>query len=261
LRGWQWLFLVQGLPSVVMGLVVLRFLPDTPASVPWLTADEKGWIAGTLTQEAASIGEPARHDLVAVLGNRRVLLLCATSFFASGVMTTFTLSAPLVLIALTGHDATHVGYLVSVGGVLGAATMLLAGAYADRRGDRFLFAFWLILVLAAALLAIAIAPSPLLVMAAYLGIAATCFTVNLLLPTGWADVLHVRELAVGAAAVNSVANLGGFVMPFAWGAARDATGSFTAGLVALALFSLIAATLALRVRAGLRRRQSINLAA
>jgi len=89
-------------------------------------------------------------------------------------------------------------------------------------------------------------------MAAYLGIAATCFTVNLLLPAGWADVLHISELAVGAAAVNSVANLGGFVMPFAWGAARDATGGFTLGLAALAVFALIAAALALRVRASLR---------
>src|SRR6478736_7023476 len=127
LHGWQWLFLVQGLPSVVMGLVVLRFLPDTPATVSWLTHDEAAWIDGTLTREAERIGAPARHDLLAILANRRVLLLCATSFFASGVMTTFTLSAPLVLIALTGLDAAHAGYLISFGGVIGAAAMLVAG--------------------------------------------------------------------------------------------------------------------------------------
>jgi ACS family tartrate transporter-like MFS transporter len=241
-----------------MGLIVLRFLPDAPATVAWLTSDEKAWIDTKLAREATAIGEPTKHDLPAILGNRRVLLLCATSFFASGVMTTFTLSAPLVLIALTGLDTMHIGYLISLGGLIGAIAMLVAGNYADRRGDRFLYAFWLILAMAGALLTIAIAPSASLVMVAYLGFAATCFTVNLLLPSGWADILHVRELAVGAAAVNSVANLGGFLMPFAWGAARDASGSFTPGLVALAVFSLAAAGLAMCVRAGQRRRRAIG---
>jgi len=256
LHGWQWLFLIQGLPSVVMGLVVLRLLPDAPAAAPWLAAEEKDWLATELAREAAVIGAPTSPGFRATIGNARVLLLCATSFFASGVMTTFTLSAPAVLIALTGRDATHVGYLISLGGAIGAAAMLAAGAYADRHGDRFLNAFWVIVVLGAGLLAIAAVPSPALVIVAYLSIAATCFTVNLLLPTGWADVLHVRELAVGAAAVNSIANLGGFVMPYAWGALRDATGSFTVGLIALAACSLIAAGLALRVRSDLLRRRS-----
>ena len=144
--------------------------------------------------------------------------------------------------------------------MIGAVAMLVAGDHADRRGDRFRDAFWLILVMAAALLTIAAAPSPLLVMLAYLGFATTCFTINMLLSSGWAEVLHVRDLAVGAAAINSVANLGGFALPFAWGAARDATGGFGAGLVALAMFALVAAVLTLRVRAGVRRRQAVAVA-
>jgi ACS family tartrate transporter-like MFS transporter len=254
LRGWQWLFLVQGLPSVVMGLILLRFLPDAPATVAWLTAAEKSWIAERLAHEATLIGEPATHNPLAPLRNYGVLLLAATGFFSSGVMTTLSLSAPLVLVAKSGLDTVHVGYLVSLGGVIGAIAMVAAANYADRRGDRFLNAFWLILVMAGALLIVAVAPSPLLVMTGYLGFAATCFTVNMLLSAGWAEVLHVRELAVGAAAINSVANLGGFAMPFAWGAARDASGGFAVGLVALALFSLAAAALTLRVRANVRRR-------
>jgi len=256
LRGWHWLFVVQGLPSVAMGLVLLRWLPDTPASVAWLTVDEKAWIEGGLAHEAALIGAPRTHDPFAALRNPGVALLATTGFFTSGIMTTLGLSAPLLLLAATRLDTVHVGYLVSIGGVIGAVAMLVAGDHADRRGDRFLNAFWLILVMAGALLAIAAAPSPLAVMLAYLAFAATCFTINMLLSSGWAEVLHVRELAVGAAAINSVANLGGFALPFAWGAARDATGGFGMGLVALAVFALVAAGLTMRVRAGVRRRRA-----
>ena len=254
LRGWHWLFLVQGLPSVMMGLALLRWLPDTPASVAWLTRDEKAWIEDRLAHDAALIGAPRSHNPFVALRNPGVLLLCATGFFTSGIMTTLGLSAPLLLLATTGLDTMHVGYLVSIGGVIGAVAMLVAGDHADRRGDRFRDAFWLILVMAVALLTIALAPSPMSVMLAYLAFAATCFTINMLLSSGWADVLHVRELAVGAAAINSVANLGGFALPFAWGAARDASGGFGVGLVALAVFALVAAVLTLRVRAGVRRR-------
>ena len=193
LRGWHWLFVVQGLPSVAMGLVLLRWLPDTPASVAWLTADEKAWIEDGLSREAALIGAPRTHDPFAALRNPGVALLAMTGFFTSGIMTTLGLSAPLLLLAATRLDTVHVGYLVSVGGVIGAVAMLVAGDHADRRGDRFRDAFWLILVMAAALLAIAVAPSPLAVMLAYLAFAATCFTINMLLSSGWAEVLHVRE--------------------------------------------------------------------
>lgn len=253
LRGWQWLFLAQGVPSIAMGLILLRLLPDTPDDASWLEPGERAWIAGELAEEAERIGQPSSHNVLASLRNPKVLWLSAAEFLTSGVMTTLSLSAPLVLLATTGLDTLHVGYVVSVGGVLGAIAMLLAGAHSDRRGDRFLSAFWIILALAASLLILALAPSPLVAGLAYLGFAATCFTVNMLLSSGWTEILHVSELAVGAAAINMVANFGGFVMPYAWGAARDATGDFTAGLLALSLFALIAAALTWYIRARIRR--------
>ncbi|EGD60692.1 d-galactonate transporter [Novosphingobium nitrogenifigens DSM 19370] len=248
LRGWQWLLLVQGLPSVAVGFAFLRLLPDKPQTVDWLTQGEKAWIAGELAREAETLDAPPGHDVLAALRNPRVLGLAATGFFSSGVMTTLSLSAPLVLLGATGLDATRVGYLVSVGGVIGAVTMIAAGDWSDWRGDRFLNAFWMILAMAGALLMLALARSHAVAIVGYLGFAATCFTVNMLLSSGWADVMHPRERAVGAAAINMIANLGGFAMPYAWGAMRDATGAFTTGLVGLTFASLVAATLALVVR-------------
>jgi MFS transporter, ACS family, tartrate transporter len=258
LRGWQWLFLVQGLPSVLVGLLVLRFLPDKPASISWLTTDEKAWIEGELTREAFRIGEPRGHNPLASLSNPKVLLLAATGALYIGVTTTVVLSAPLLLLPITGLDTRHVGFLISLGGVLGAAVMLLAGDYADRRGDRFLNAFWLTVAMAAALVLIAIAPPPPIVIAAYLLFAASCFTIAMLVSSGWAEVLHIRELAVGAAAINSVCQLGAFAMPFAWGAARDATGGFTLGLVSLALLTLASAILTMCIRVGVRHKRQLD---
>ena len=256
LRGWQWLFLAQGLPSVLVGLIVLRFLPDKPDTAPWLTTDEKGWIDAELTREAAMIGEPEAHNVLRTLKNPKVLLLSATGFLQLGALTTVVLSAPILLQALTSLDTKHVGYVVAFGGILGALVMLLAGDYADRHGERFLNAFWLDLAMAGALVTLAVARSPMIVMAAYLIFAMSCFTIAMLVSSGWAEVLHVRELAVGSAAINSMCNLGAFAMPFAWGALRDATGSFSVGLTVLALCTVASAGLTMQVRAGVRRRRT-----
>jgi ACS family tartrate transporter-like MFS transporter len=77
---------------------------------------------------------------------------------------------------------------------------------------------------------------------------------------GWGQILHVRELAVGSAAVNGLCQLGAFLMPYAWGAMRDATGNFAVGLFSLGLCALVSAGLCLRVRAGIRARGDVPAA-
>jgi ACS family tartrate transporter-like MFS transporter len=248
LHGWQWLFLVQGLPSALVGLLVLRFLPEAPAKVSWLTQPEKDWIARELANEQLRIGEPASHDVRGAFRNPRVLVTGVLGFLLIGAITTFILSAPLVLAGATGLATKQVGYLVGLGGLVGAGVMLFAGDYADRRGDRFLNAFWYTIAMAGAFAMIALAPTPGLVMAAYLVFAAACFAIPMLTSSGWAELLHVRELAVGAAAINTMSQIGAFVMPFAWGASKDATGSFTAGLVGLVAVTLVLAVFCLAVR-------------
>ena len=119
LRGWQWLFLAQGLPAVVLGVILLRFLPDAPATAPWLSDGEKGWIQRELARDAALIGAPVRHNRLAAFANPRVLLLGAIGLLGNGAGNGLLLSAPAVLVAGTGLDTLHVGSLVSLGGGLG----------------------------------------------------------------------------------------------------------------------------------------------
>jgi len=255
LRGWQWLFLVEGIPSVLVGLAILRFLPDRPAGVTWLTAQEKAWIEDRLMREAADIGEPARHDVLACLKNPKVLLLAATGFSYIAVTNTIVLSAPLILQTMTGFGATRIGTIVSTGGVLGAIAMLVGGIYVDRQGDRFLNAFLFTMVLSAAVLAMALAPTPLIGVGAYLLFATMCFPIAMFVASGWGDVLHVRELAVGAAAINGCCQFGAFLTPYGFGALRDATGGYGVGLFALTFFGLVSAWLSWTIRAGMRRRK------
>jgi ACS family tartrate transporter-like MFS transporter len=168
------------------------------------------------------------------------------------------LSAPAILAEATGLAMTQVGFLVSAGGLIGAGVMLFAGDYADRRGDRFLNAAWYAIVLAGSFLVILLSPAPTIVIIAYLAFAASCFTIPMLTSSGWAEILGVRELAVGAAAINTMSQIGAFVSPFAWGASRDATGSFDAGLAALCAMALITAFLSIMIRRGIRARHAAS---
>jgi ACS family tartrate transporter-like MFS transporter len=261
LRGWQWLFLVQGLPSVLAGLLVLRFLPDAPGSVKWLSELERTWLQRTLAEEAASIGEPSSHNVLAAFRNPRALMLGVIAFLLLGATTSFNLSAPAVLIAGTGLDTTAVGYLVSAGGLAGAVVMLVTGRYSDRNGDRLFTAFAFTIALTGAYLTLGVSTSPMIVGAAYLLFASTCFTVAMLLASSWADVIHVRELAVGAAAINTIGNIGAFVMPYGWGVARDATGNFQVGLMALTAATVLSGALILLLRSRVLRTQSLVVAA
>ncbi len=260
LHGWQWLFLVQGLPTVLVGLIVLRYLPDAPASVTWLNHAEKDWIHTELAREQARIGEPVSHNILAAFGNPRVLLLGLFGFLLIGVITTVLLNTPLILQGATTLDAKTIGYVVALGGLLGSASILFGGNYADRHGDRWGNAFWYCVVLAGALLVIGLAPSPMLVIIAYLVFATVCFTIPMLTSSGWAEVLHVRELAVGAAAINTICQIGAFVAPYGWGIAKDATGSFQPALITLSIVALLMSTLLLLLRHQVRG-QAMRMAA
>ena len=248
LRGWQWLFLAQGLPAVVLGAMVLWLLPDTPAAVNWLNPAQKTWIERELRAEAERIGPPAHHGTLAALRHPAVWRLGVIGLLIISANTTFNLSAPMLLAAATGLDIRHVGYLVSFGGVLGAASILFGGWLADRRGERFAPAIVCALVLAAAFVAFSALHTPNLVIATYLVFAATCFTAQMLAASIWPDVIHIRLLAVASAAMNTMCNVGSFAAPAIWGAAKDATGSYQAGLMVLPVAYVAAAILLLNLR-------------
>jgi len=232
-----------------LGLILWRFLPDAPATALWLAEPERDWIRRELARDAALIGDPARHNLFAAFRNPRVLLLGSLGFLGNGAGNGLLLSAPAVLIARTGLDTMRVGSLVSLGGLLGVVCIFIAGWNSDRTGDRLRDAFVLTVAIAAALLLLGVGSRPALAIAGYLLFSATFFTSGMLIVSSWADLLHIRQLAVGSAAINTLWQVGAFLSPYAWGVTKDATGSFRAALIGASLVVVVEAVVILYVRA------------
>lgn len=253
LAGWQWLFLAQGAPTVLVGIAVLAFLPESPERADWLTLAEKDWIAQELAQEQRLIAAPARHNMLAILGNPRVLLFGAIGFLVIGANITFTLSAPMVLAEEAGIDRKNIGWIVSFAGVLGMIAMIALGQMADHNADRLMSSFWCVAIIALSYFTMCLAPWWMAVIVAFFAFGAVAPSVPMLTSSAWGEALSLRELAVGAAAINTIAQLGAFITPFAWGALADATGSFHAGLFGLALMTSAGAALVLVLRAQVHR--------
>ena len=138
LAGWQWLFLVEGLPTAIFSLVILKMLPDGPAKATWLTAEEKAWLEGQLKAdgEKAHLGHSA--GVAQALLEPKVWMIGAYFFFALTTSYAYGFSAPAILQGATGWSVKNVGYLVACFGLAGAVGMLLNSAHSDRRGERAL---------------------------------------------------------------------------------------------------------------------------
>jgi ACS family tartrate transporter-like MFS transporter len=254
LAGWQWLFLVEGLPAVVMSLVFLLFLPDLPAQAGWLSADEKQWLEGELSADRAAAASPGAHNLFKALLDPRVLAFTAVNFCYLGSYYAFNLSAPAVLQAATGLSTQNVGFLVAAGGLTGTAGMIFIGWHSDLRRERYLHLATPLLIVAGCFAVMAFGHGPVLVGATYLVFMAAYFAVSGAFWTTPGEFIDPRALAVAVAAINGVGQVGSFLMPFAWGVVRDATGDFHVGLTALIVPYVLAATIVLALRNGHRRR-------
>jgi MFS transporter, ACS family, tartrate transporter len=257
MAGWQWLFLVEGLPAVLLSAVVLVALPDGPAQAAWLTDDERKWIQERLSADRAALGGVIDHSVARALLDPRVWQLGICNLFILGSTYAFILSAPAVLQGSTRWSATEVGFLVSMSGLLGAAAMMLNGWHSDRRRERHLHTVIPLTVIAGAFLAMGLSIAPWIVVPAYV-VVFVCQ--NAVQATFWlipSDVLHGRSAAVGVAAIGSIGMVGSFIGPYAWGAARDFTGDYQTGLLWLVVPHLAAATIVLAVRHRARLRAAL----
>lgn len=260
LRGWQWLFLMEGLPAVVVGVLILFLLPHRPASSPWLTDEEKTWIEDALAADATRFRPAEDHSVLAALRHPVVLQLGLLGALTIGCYYALNLSAPTLLMAATGFKVTAVGYLTSAAGVLGAIGMLATGALSDRIGSRFgiLIAAMALAALGCAILAVSASAMTaitgyLVFMLAWTSVTNGCVLL-------WADLLPYRTLAVGCAAINSMNMVGGFAGPYLWGWAKDATGGYSLALSVMTGAMLAAAAMVVALRAQTRRREGIALA-
>ena len=247
LQGWQWLFLGEGLPAVLMGLLILRWLPGAPATVTWLTEPERDWITSKLAKENPRHGAAAGHHVLRALRDPLVLQLAVIGALTIGSYVAFTLIAPQLLAAATSFNAAQVGYVVSVGGVLSVLGMLLSGWHSDRMGQRFTHLIGSMVLVAACFIVMAMASSASTMLLGYLALAFLWPAVTLSTCLVLTEVVASRMVAVGMAAVNTLSQLGAFVSPTLWGISKDATGSYHMGLTLVPAAFLVASGIALAV--------------
>jgi ACS family tartrate transporter-like MFS transporter len=254
LAGWQWLFLIEGIPAVLLGLVALRYLTDQPDDARWLTDAERAWLAGRLAAEREASAALGHATFRQALQSPTLWWLTAPYVLFAVANLALILWLPLLLKAQLAITDREIGWILGLIGVAGAGAMLLIGASSDRRGDRIGHAAGALAVAAVGCVVAALAPQPLVAVA---GIAVAVVSSTAFLPVFWcipSTILRGTAAAGGIALVNAIGNAGGFLGPNLLGQVKDATGSFSSGFLVLAGLTLLGAALMLR----LRRRWSID---
>jgi ACS family tartrate transporter-like MFS transporter len=241
LAGWQWLFLLEGLPPVLFSIVILKMLPDSPAHARWLTPEEKTWLQDRLMLENA--GAHLGHDasVMQALLSPKVWLIGLFFFCSLTTSYAYSFSAPAILQGVTGWSVTHVGYLVACFGVAGALAMLLNGAHSDRTGERSLHCIVPCFIMGTGFLVASFAS---VWWVGVLSLVISFSAYNSMLAPGLAvpsQFLAGKAAAAGLAFMNTITMFSGFVGPLWMGLMKEATGSYQAGLRGLLIPSLGAA--------------------
>jgi ACS family tartrate transporter-like MFS transporter len=244
LKGWQWLFIIEGLPAVLLGVVVLFFLDDRPEGARWLTDEERQALSAMLAAEAKATREVGYASLGQALTRPRVLVLGLLYFCIAFGLYGIGFWMPQV-IQIFGLTPLKIGFLTAIPYLFAALAMVLWGANSDRTGERI----WHV-ALPLLLAALAFAWSAMTLPLGLTMVALTLATVGIhaVVGTFWSlptAILTGTGAAAGIALVNSMGNLGGFAGPFIVGAIRQATGSFNAALWFLAGALLLGALIAL----------------
>ena len=240
LHGWQWVYLLEAVPTVVIGIFVLTSLTDNPASAKWLTDDERAWLVARLASERRMVEAGGKYSLWQGMTNPKVLLL---SLNYLGIVTAslgLLMFAPQIIKAL-GASTMNIGWSTSLAYVCGALSMVTFGWLSDRWGDRR----WLLFaacVLSTAGLVIAGAAmgtwwslvGMCLATAGFYGTKGPFWAMPTMMLTGGAA-------ASGLAFINAFGNIGGAVGPAIVGWLKDETGSYAGGLYGLAAFTAVSA--------------------
>src|SRR5512140_1141057 len=134
--GWQWLFLLEGIPAVLVGIVVLFILPDNPGQAGWLSAADKEWIRAELARDQANAGPGQQHRLADIFTSGRVWLLCALYFLLNVGTYGFEMWLPQIIRGSSTMGNVQVGLLNAIPYLVATVCMVLAGRHSDRTGER-----------------------------------------------------------------------------------------------------------------------------
>jgi ACS family tartrate transporter-like MFS transporter len=246
LSGWQWMFLMEGLPAILLGATVFWVLSDQPQEAAWLKGEERSWLLAKLSQEQ-QVGSRGPGIFWRVLIAPRIWGLSLVYFGVSTTMYGLTLWLPSVIQSLSGLGYFATSLIAVLPFVLTAIAMVLVGMHSDRTGERRWHTAIAAFTGAAALVAAGYGRSTVVVVACLaLGLAAAESMVG----PFWAMAtsrMSGLSAAAGIAVINSLANLGGYYGPDIIGFFRKLNGGFRGGLLAIGATLALSGTIALIV--------------
>jgi MFS family permease len=256
LHGWQWLFIVIGTPAVLLTWPVLRWLPDGPRQVNWLSGEEKTWLIAELAKDLREYGQTRHGNPLKALKDGRVLLLAL--FYLPVTLSIYGLGLWLpTLIKQFGGSDLATGFVSAVPYVFGIIGLLIVPRSSDRLNDRYGHLAVLYVLGAAGMFCAAWFAAPMLQLAALCVVAFALFSCTAVFWTLPGRFFAGASAAAGIALINSVGNLGGYLGPFVVGALKQATGELSSGLYFLTgvlLFGLVLTFIVYRV---LERRHAL----
>jgi sugar phosphate permease len=244
LRGWQWLYVFEALPSIIAGLVAMFFLADTPQKAKWLSQRERAIVTRDLAAEeqAKKLEGPGHHTIADAFRSKKVWLLCLVYF--GFVMGNYGISfwLPQIVKDTITKDSFHIGILTAIPWAAGAIAMVVVGHHSDVTGERRWHIAITGMIGAAAFAASGIPGISGVLGLAFLTIAtaglACAFSTFWSLPT---SILSGTAASAGIAWINSVGNLAGYFSPYLVGKIRDTTHNMTIALLMLSFFCLLSA--------------------
>jgi MFS transporter, ACS family, tartrate transporter len=248
LRGWQWMFITEGAPAVLLGLVTLFYLPNTPAQAKFLTQGEREWIEGELRAERAELERGGQYSLFDAFRDLRVWVLAILFGCALVGIYGLFIWLPLIIQSMGQLSYLEIGFLSAVPPLLGVAGTLLVSYNSDRTGDRKFHLAGVYVVGAVGMLGSAVFKDPVL---AYLSLCLAGLGMNAGNSLFWslnASFMTGVAAAVSIAVVNMIAQFGGLIGPWLIGVVKSSTGSFSIALMAVAGFLLLAAAIAAAMR-------------
>ena len=241
IRGWQWLFVAEGIPAAVLGIAVLRYLPERPEQARWLSEQESSSLGALLAAESAAgapkqshVGKSLLHPTIWLLG---VLLFCVNAGFYA-----YLIWSPLIIKSFLQASASMVGLVSAAISVLMAVAMIWNGAHSDRAGERRGHILVPLLVAATGFFAAAGLQGG----AAIFALALIPVGIGSLYGPAWSlpsSLLSSTGAAAGLGLLGTIANSGGLVGPYLVGFLKDRTGGYAASFEVIAGLLLAASAL------------------
>jgi MFS transporter, ACS family, tartrate transporter len=247
LKGWQWLFIAEGIPAALLGVIALFYLRDKPQDANWLTAAQKTWLQTQLAKEQASVRSNLNLSLGHALRSPRVIMLGLVYFGILAGLYGVQFWLPQIVKGF-GLSNFQTGFVSALPFAFGALAMLICSARSDRKRERAGYIVVGLLVSALALAAAAYGDNLVLTMIALIVAAMAGFAAFGLFWTLPSALLTGAAAAGGLALINSIGSLAGFGGPYVIGWIKESTGRAVDGLLFLAILPALAAILVLLLK-------------